>query len=113
MNVHVRILLALLGCLVFGGNALAVDPSHCDALCCDEPCESAPLAPEACACCAVHSTAEADTALPAVAPAAPLPALAAASASLPDPTILNRTEESLTLAAAPSSPFQRTVILRN
>ena len=112
MNAHVRILLALLGCLVFGGNALAVDPSHCDPLCCDEPCESAPLAPESCACCAVHSTAEADTALPAVAPAAPLPALAAASPLLPDPTILCRTE-GLTLAAAPFPLSRRTVILRN
>ena len=84
MKAHLRILLALLGCLVFGGNALATDLSHCDVLCCDEPCESAPFVPDACACCAVHSTADVKTVLPAVAPVAPLPALAATLPSLPE-----------------------------
>jgi len=113
MNARIRILLALLGCLVFGGNALAVDLSHCDALCCDEPCESAPLVPESCACCAVHRTSEPDTALPAVAPSAPLPALIAVLPSLPDLTGGLSCVASLTLAPAPSPPSQRTAILRN
>jgi hypothetical protein len=75
MNARIRILLALLGCLVFGGNALSADLGHCDPICCDEPCEAVPLEPEDCACCAVRSAAESDPMLPSVAPMAPLPAL--------------------------------------
>ncbi len=75
MNTRIRIVLALLGCLVFGGNALSADLGHCDPICCDEPCESVPIEPDDCACCAVRSAAESDPMLPSVAPPAPLPAL--------------------------------------
>jgi hypothetical protein len=111
MKAHVRILLALLGCLVFGGNAIATDMGHCDVLCCDEPCESAPFVPESCACCAVRSTAETDPALPLVVPAAPLPALAAALPSLPEMTSFP-CAAGVNPVPAPSPPSQRTTILR-
>ncbi|MBK6734274.1 MAG: hypothetical protein IPG61_09310 [bacterium] len=85
MNARIRILLALLGCLVFGGNALSADLGHCDPIGCDEPCEAVPLEPEDCACCAVRSAAESDPMLPSVAPPAPLPALLPELALLPAP----------------------------
>jgi len=83
MNARIHIFLALLGCLVFGGNALAAELSHCLPLCCDEPCESRPLVPESCASCAVRSAAAADPMLPSFAPAAPLPAVVPAAPALP------------------------------
>jgi len=111
MKAHVRILLALLGCLVFGGNAIATDSGHCDTVCCDEPCESAPFVPASCACCAVRSATETDPALPSVVPAAPLPALMAVLPSLPDMTSLPCAAGSAPVPA-PSPPSQRTAILR-
>lgn len=75
MNQRVRILLALLGCLVFGANALGAIPGHCDPVCCAEPCEPGPLAPPPdCTCCSVRSTTDTDPMLPSLTSAPPLPA---------------------------------------
>jgi hypothetical protein len=98
MNARIHILMALLGCLVFGGNALATELRHCNPLCCDEPCESRPLVPESCARCAVRSTAEADPMLPPLASATSLPAVMPATPALPR---LNSIDG---LAAQPSAP---------
>lgn len=82
MNTRIRILLALLGCLVFGANALGAMPGHCDPVCCDVPCESGPFAPPTdCACCAVRGAVASDPLLPSQAPPAPVPAL------LPEPPL--------------------------
>ena len=83
MTTRTRIVLALLGCLVLGGNAVAADLSHCDRVCCDTPCDTAPLAPDDCACCVVRSAGLGDPLLPSVTPAAPQPALAPALPDLP------------------------------
>lgn len=94
MPTRFRILIALLGCLAFGGNAIAADLYRCDTLCCATPCESAPLAPDDCPLCAVRGAVGADPMVPVMpagastvpAPAAvmpALPALAPAAAALP------------------------------
>lgn len=84
MSTRVRFLLALLGCLVIGANALGAAHAHCDPLCCDEPCESGPLAPAPdCTCCAVRANTDTDPLLPTV-PPAPAPALLPTPADLPD-----------------------------
>ena len=75
MNARIRILLALLGCLVFGGNALSADLGHCDPICCDEPCEAVPLEPEVWDGGAVGSPSGIEPRLPAGFPMAPEPAL--------------------------------------
>ena len=111
MNARTRIVLALLGCLVFGGNALAIDLGHCDPLCCDEPCESRPLLPESCACCAVRSAAEADPMLPACAPAAPQPVALAAAPDLSRLRALT-CPAALPVASTPLPPLARARVLR-
>ena len=110
MNARIRILLALLGCLVFGANALATDLGHCDPICCDDPCESVPLAPESCACCAVRSTAEADPMLPATAPPAPLPAALPMLPDLPAPTAPTLLAGFAPTPAPPPAPPRPTVL---
>lgn len=110
MNTRIRILLALLGCLVFGGNALGTDLGHCDPVCCDEPCEALPLAPESCACCAVRSTAEADPMLPAAAPPAPLPALLPELPRLPVPAAIAATAGFCPAPAPLPAPPRRAVL---
>jgi hypothetical protein len=87
MNARVRILLALLGCLVIGANALGVAPAHCDPLCCESPCESGPLAPAPdCTCCAVRTNTDTDPLLPTLAPPAPAPALLPLPTEMPAAT---------------------------
>ncbi len=82
MTSRTRILLALLGCLVLGGNAVVADAAHCDPLCCETPCDGVPLAPDACPCCVVRSAGAGDPMVP-VAPVAAPPAPAPVAA-LPD-----------------------------
>lgn len=97
MTTRIRILLALLGCLVIGANALGAAHAHCDPLCCDEPCESGPLAPVPdCTCCAVRGHTDTDPLLPTLATATPAPA----PLLLPLPAEL----PSAATAAAPAVP---------
>ena len=112
MNARIRILLALLGCLVIGANALGAAHAHCDPLCCDEPCESGPLAPAPdCTCCAVRGNTDLGPLLPTMAPPAPVPAL------LPMPVELPTADAAAAPAAPtcvpiPPPPTTRSTILR-
>lgn len=111
MNARIRILLALLGCLVFGANALGAELVHCDPVCCDEPCESGPLAPATdCACCAVRSTVAVDPMLPSAPPATPLPAVLPAVPNLFEPDTVNE-PAGLTPAPAPAPVPVRACVL--
>jgi hypothetical protein len=112
MHARIRILLALLGCLVIGANALAAAHAHCDPLCCDEPCESGPLAPVPdCTCCAVRGSTDTDPLLPTLTLAAPQPALLPLPPALP---ALSADAGSATLTAVPipPPPPARSTILR-
>lgn len=84
MTTRIRILLAVLACLVVATNALAAVQAHCDPLCCDEPCESGPLAPVPdCTCCAVRGHTDTDPLLPTMTPPVPAPALLPLPVELP------------------------------
>lgn len=84
MHARIRILLALLGCLVIGANALAAAHVQCERLCCDEPCETGPLAPVPdCAFCAVRGNTDIDPLRATITPAAPQPALLPLPPALP------------------------------
>lgn len=112
MSTRVRILLALLGCLAFGAHALAAAPGHCDPLCCDEPCESGPLAPPTdCTCCAVRGDMATDPLLPSLAQPAPQPALLPQAADLP-PIAVAAESDDRAPAITSAPPPARLVILR-
>lgn len=112
MNARIRILLALLGCLVFGANALGAVPGHCDPLCCAEPCESGPLAPPTdCACCAVRGDLASDPLLPSLIPAAPQPALLTLPADLPA-TAVSANFDGVPAVPGLAPPVARPTILR-
>ena len=74
MNTRIRILLALLGCLVIGANALAIDLGHCDPVCCEKPCDPVAPTPVECGYCTLTATAEASPMLVSVASPTPAPA---------------------------------------
>ncbi|MBK8164358.1 MAG: hypothetical protein IPK64_00185 [bacterium] len=112
MPKRIRILLALLGCLVIGANALAATHAHCDPLCCDEPCESGPLAPVPdCTCCAVRGSTDTDPLLPTLTPTAPQPALLPLPPALPTIST-DAGPAALTAVPVPPPTPARTTILR-
>ena len=112
MNARIRILLALLGCLVVGANALAIEIGHCDPVCCEKPCDPVAPAPVECGCCALTATAESAPVL--VAAAAPL-ATPVLTAVLPvlAPAHVETFRLEADPAAAPPAPPARSTILRN
>ncbi|MBM4129546.1 hypothetical protein FJ250_00750 [bacterium] len=112
MPTRIRILLALLGCLMIGANALDAAPAHCDPLCCDEPCESGPLAPAPdCTCCAVRANTDTNPLLPTLTPPAPAPALLPTPAGLPDLAAAGAPAADSSLPVPPPTTA-RTTILR-
>lgn len=112
MNTRIRIILALLGCLVFGANALAADLGHCDPVCCETPCDPVAPAPVECGCCAQAATVEASPMMVSPAPTAPSPALLPAlpAAALAGATTFRLDDD---LAPAPCVAPARSTILRN
>lgn len=112
MNARVRILLALLGCLVIGANALAIELGHCDPVCCDAPCDPILPAPVECGCCAVTATAEASPMLVSSASTGPAPAVLPVLPVLA-PTCVEATCLNAVAFLAPPPAAARSTILRN
>jgi len=112
MNTRIRILMALLGCLVIGVNALAADLGHCDPICCEAPCDPVLPAPVECGCCAATATAVASPMLTAHVPTSPAPALLPVLPALSAPSDVE-THVNHTSAPAPHLAPARSTILRN
>lgn len=112
MNKRIRILLALLGCLVFGANALGADLGHCDPVCCAEPCESGPLAPPPdCTCCSVRSTADTAPMLLSPTSATPMPAVLPALPRLIGIQVASHVLDLAPLPAPAPPPVRASVLL--
>lgn len=112
MNTRIRILLALLGCLVIGVNALAIELGHCDPVCCEAPCDPVLPAPVECGCCAATATAEASPMVTAHAPTSPAPALLPVLPALAAPSTVAAFAGHAP-APAPDAAPARSTILRN
>jgi hypothetical protein len=112
MNTRIRILLALLGCLVIGANALAIDLGHCDPVCCEKPCDPVAPTPVECGYCTLTATAEASPMLVSVASPTPAPALLPVLPELAPASVETFSLDSLPSLAPPPAPA-RSTILRN
>lgn len=112
MNTRIRILLALMGCLVIGVNALAIELGHCDPVCCEAPCDPVLPAPVECGCCAATATAVASPMLTVQVPASPSPAVLPVLPALAAPRLVAALG-SHAPAPAPSAAPTRSTILRN
>jgi hypothetical protein len=112
MNTRIRILMALLGCLVIGVNALAADLGHCDPICCEAPCDPVLPAPVECGCCAATATAVASPMLTAPVPTSPAPALLPVLPALAAPRAVAAFADH-TPAPSPATAPARSTILRN
>jgi hypothetical protein len=112
MNTRIRILLALLGCLVIGVNALAIELGHCDPVCCEAPCDPVLPAPVECGCCAVTATAEASPMLASSVSPGPAPGVLPVLPVLA-PTRVETTCLNPVAILAPPPAAARSTILRN
>ncbi len=112
MNKRIRILLALLGCLVIGANALAADFGRCDPVCCEKPCDPVLPTPIECRDCAATATVEARPLLIAHAPTSPAPALLPVLPALTAPRVVAAIVIHAS-ALAPVPAPARSSILRN